>query len=106
MAQADRDENGFYTGPGEKTITLRTPVKRDGQQPLTEITLQEPTAKQLSQYLSKVNETSDDGVEAMTLLISLCSGVVPPVLDQLKQRDHDACAAFLALFTKALPPTS
>jgi hypothetical protein len=106
MADSDRDESGFYTGEGQTTISLRTPVERTGAQPLTAITLKEPTAKQLSEFFQKANQTNDDGVAAMTLLISLCSGIPPNEVENLRQRDHDKCAAWLALFTKALPKSS
>lgn len=108
MAEAsDRDADGIYTGPGTKVIPLITPVKRDGTTDLVEITLQEPNAKQLSAYLTRVNQTNDDGVHAMTNLIADCSGVAPPDVEKLKQRDHDKCASWLILFTKVLPkPTT
>lgn len=102
----DRDEAGVYRGPGEKSIPLITPVDRVDGTKLTSVTLREPDAKQLSTYLAKVNDTNDSGVEAMTLLISLCSGVLPPDAEKLKQRDHDACADFLSLFTRAQPKNS
>lgn len=101
-----RDENGVYTGPDKKTVKLRTPIKRDGGDELREITLQEPTARQLSDYFRTTNATSDEGVQATIDLISACGGVIPPDVEKLKQRDFDECSAFLALFTKALPPKS
>lgn len=103
MAEVERDADGVYTGPGEKTIPLRTPVKRQGTTDLDEVTIQEPTAKQLSQYFTKMNGTQDDGIEAIVLLVSLTSGVPLPDVEKLKQRDLDACGDFLAVFTKVPP---
>lgn len=99
----ERDAAGVYTGPGEKNIPLRTPIKRQGTDDLTSITIQEPTAKQLSQYFKRVHETSDEGIDATVLLISLTSGVPLPDVEKLKQRDLDACGEFLAVFTKQSP---
>lgn len=106
MAAVERDEAGVYTGPGEKVIPLRTPVKRQGTDPLTSITIQEPTAKQLSQYFLKQNEILDNGIAAMSLLISLTSGTPPNDVDNLKQRDLDECAAFLEVFTRVSPKSA
>lgn len=103
MAQIDRDADGVYTGPGEKTIPLRTPIKREGATTLESITIQEPTAKQLSQYFAKINSTNDDGTEAVMMLIMMTSGVPLPDIEKLKQRDLGACADFLAVFTPVPP---
>jgi hypothetical protein len=103
MAQQDRDENGVYTGPGETMIPLRTPVKRDGKDDLTSLSLREPDAGQLSAYLAKINSTSDEGIEASIELIAAVSGVLSIDIRKLKSRDLDACAEWLALFTKAQP---
>jgi len=102
MAQTDRDENGVYTGPDEKTITLRKPIPRKGSQEgdLTAITVKEPTAKQLSMYLAKINSTNDDGIEALVLLTSLTSGIPPNDVEKLSQRDLDDCGQFLMGFTR------
>jgi hypothetical protein len=104
MAQVEqpRDDAGVYTGPDSKTIPLKTPVKGAGGE-IREITIQEPTAKQLSQYFSRQNSTNDNGIEAMVLLISLTSGVLPSDIEKLKQRDLDACGEFLAVFTPVPP---
>lgn len=99
----DRDENGIYTGPGEITIPFVSPVKRKGQDDLTSITLQEPTGKQLSIHAEKLNSTNDDGISATMLLISLVSGVIPPDVEAMKQRDLDACGFWLANFTRRKP---
>lgn len=98
-----RDENGVYIGPDEVTITLRTPVPRKGTDELTLIKLQEPTARQLSRYLAKVNTTTDDGIEALMALIGDVSGESPGDIEKLKQRDLEACGEFLLVFTKVPP---
>lgn len=102
MADVQRDADGVYTGPGEKTITLRTAIDAASGS-LSSITIKEPTAKQLSQYFSMLNSTHDEGIQATCLLISLCSGVIQPDVEKLKQRDLDACGEFLAVFTKVSP---
>lgn len=103
MADSERDAAGIYTGPGEKTIPLRTPVKREGTSDLSAITIQEPNAKQLSQYFQIVNSTNDEGTEALIMLISATSGVAIPDVQKLKQRDLGACGDFLAVFTPVPP---
>jgi hypothetical protein len=100
----DRDAAGVYTGPDEKTITLRKPVKRKGADDLVAVTLQEPTAKQLSTYLALRNNSQDDGVAAMVQLICNVSGNIQPDIEAMKQRDFDDCAAFLQVFTTVPPP--
>lgn len=103
MADADRDADGVYTGPGTKDIPLRTAVKRNDGTDLTSITLNEPTADQLSQYFAERNRTNDDGVKATILLISLVSGVLPVDTAKLRQRDLDACGEWLSGFTPVPP---
>lgn len=105
MADTERDEDGNYTGPGEKTIPLRTSITRADGNAATSITINEPNGKQLSAYFKRKNETSDDGIEATILLISLTSGWIPADAEKLKQRDLDACGEFLAGFSK-VPPKS
>ncbi len=106
MADADRDENGVYTGPGQITLPLITPIKRKDGTDLTSITLNEPTGKQLSQYAAEKNRTQDDAISATILLISLVSGQLPVDVESLKQRDLDACGNWLAGFTPVPPKTS
>lgn len=106
MAEIERDADGVYIGPGEKTFQLISPLKREGTSDLTSITVKEPTAKQLSQYFQRQNATNDGGIEAVVLLISLASGVPLPDVEKLRQRDLDTCGGFLAVFTKAPPQTS
>lgn len=100
----ERDPDGFYTGPGNKTFTLTTPVKRDGADALTAITLNEPTGKQLVLHAERVNQTNDDGISAMLFLISMCSGVVLPDVEAMRQRDIDRCSDWLQLFTRPRKP--
>lgn len=100
---ADRDDNGVYTGPGEITLTLLTPVKRKGQDDLTSITLHEPSGKQLSLHAERLNATNDEGISATMLLVSLVSGWIPPDVEAMKQRDLDACGFWLANFTRRKP---
>lgn len=100
----DRDSDGVYTGAGTKTIQLRTPIKRDGAEDIVAVTLQEPTAKQLSVFAEKKNATNDDAITATIGLVSMVSGLMPPDVEKMKSRDLDACATWLALFTAAPKP--
>jgi len=107
MTDTDRDADGVYTGPDEKTVTLTKPVKRKGFEDLTAVTVCEPDAKQLSAYFKKLGETNDNGIEALIHLIASTSGHPHIDIEKIKQRDLDELGRFFEVFTRVPPkPTS
>lgn len=94
--------SGRYIGPETLTITLKKPIKVDGANPVTSITVTEPTSGQLSQSLDV--ERAKNEIEGNMLLISLCAGIDPGQARMLGKRDFEEARDFaLGFFDQ--PPT-
>ena len=85
--------------PDELTITLRKIIKV-GKGPdaleVTEITLREPLVSEIGQFMKKVK--TGDEIAAMVHFISLVSGQLPMVIEQLGARDFTQCQSYLNAF--------
>jgi hypothetical protein len=89
---------GRYIGPETLSITLK---KKVGDK--TTITVQEPTAEQLSMSLD-VERTKNE-LEGNILLITLCTGLLPPEARRLGKRDFEEARDFaLGFFDKPPAP--
>ena|ERR1017187_3517719 len=89
----------MYAGPETKTIPLRKPVTL-GSITVTEINLKEPTGANVSAYhraLADATKTGDMAA-ADRALISAVSGIVPPILELVGQRDLTEAKKFLDPF--------
>lgn len=96
-----------YDGPETKTITLRKPIKQhdDDPHPITEISLSEPTARQLSLFLKAQNKAGADDVEAGITFIAANAGLKKEQLMDMGARDMTEALDFLSGFTPATQTT-
>lgn len=85
--------------PDEKTFVLRKPIKLEGLDEVTEITLYEPTTGQIK----KMAKMSDD--EAISEMISINGGVPKKVVDMIVARDLTKMSDYLTSFMPAAPAT-
>ena len=89
------------------TIKLTTPLKSIDRD-LTEVTLREPTGKDMvrSGYPLRI---TDDGVDVnaapMHKLIGVCAGITPDAVDTMAIPDWNACCmAVMGFFSRAATP--
>lgn len=89
-----------YDGPETKTITLRKSLKQhdDDENPVTELQLTEPTARQLSTFLKAQNKAGADDVEAAIAFIAANVGMKPQLLMDMGARDMGEALDFLSGF--------
>jgi hypothetical protein len=83
----------------EHVVPLLVPVKL-GDMEYASLTLSEPTYKQLTQAGKQASP-----MEQLGTLIQLNAKVPMAVVEQLRQRDLEACGSFFAHFSDASPAT-
>jgi len=81
--------------PEALTMPLRKPVKI-GDQIYEALNLREPTAGECSKMARKA-ETDPTG--ALIDLISMVSGIAPPIIEKIGVRDMREAGQYLAVFT-------
>lgn len=77
------------------TITLKRPVTLDGADPITEITLVEPTYGQFEAAMKEPNNTS-----ANTVLIAASAKIAPAAVRLMVISDVNKAIKFLEGFTR------
>lgn len=84
--------------PDELTITLSKTITLKGTEEtvISEISLHEPNVSQLSQFVKKTQK--ENAIDAMKYLISIVSGLAPPVIDQIGVRDFYAAQDYMIAF--------
>ncbi len=108
MAPDETAADDSYSGPEEKTLTLKKPLKLHptDENPISEITLTEPTAGQLSQFMKAQAKPGADDVEAGCVLIAANVKVTRAAFSkehamQMSSREFEEALDFLTGFTKA-----
>lgn len=100
---ADRDAEGNYTGPAEKTIQLKNQIEAKGADTVSSITVKEPTARQMSDLVDRQNRTNY--VDAGIHLIAAMCGLDPGQAGLLGKRDFEEAMNFCEGFSKLQPAT-
>jgi hypothetical protein len=92
-----------YDGPETKTMVLRKELKLTpkDQNPVTEITLSEPTAQQMSAMENERRKTNE--ISAGALFIALNAGISHPHALRMGSRDFEEALDFLSGFTEGAP---
>lgn len=98
---------GEYDGPEQLVLELRKPLKLhdDDENPVSQLVLTEPTAKQLSAFIKAQNKAGADDVEASLVFLFANTGVSIKHLEQLGARDLKKAMDFLSGFLPDTPPT-
>jgi hypothetical protein len=88
----------------KKTVTLKYPLEREGEEPIKELTIREPTGKDLKQM-----DKAKGGhmAKVMALIPRLCSeGVTPAELDDMCAADITSLGEVVADFMEPDGETS
>ena len=97
---------GVYTGPEDKILTLRRPLKLHAadENPVNEIKLTEPNAAQMSKFLKAQQRPGADDVEAGAVFIAENCGVKKDLIMTMGARDFQEALDFLSGFTNPPKP--
>lgn len=92
-----------YSGPETKTIVLRKELKLSPKDPspISEITLSEPTALQMSAMENERRKTNE--ISAGAMFIALNAGISHPHALRMGSRDFQEALDFLSGFTEGAP---
>jgi len=85
--------------PDQLNIELSKPITMSGGDDSTvysEISLHEPTVRQLSEFIKKTQK--ENAIDSMKTLISAVSGVPLPVIERIGVRDFYKAQDYLILF--------
>lgn len=102
VAPSNFDAAGNYIGLERLTLSLSRVVKLHDTDlnPLSEITLVEPTIEQMSAFQDEVNKSHND-FKAGAVLIQMNAGITVPQSRKLSTRDFQKAITFLTGF---IPP--
>ena len=102
--------SAFDNRPGHgKTVSLSRPVVNDEGVQVSELTVREPTGKDIRQcgYPLNVMDGSGSFIEAkMSAMIGQLAGIFPPMVDELPFADWTALAVAVASFLEPMARAS
>ena len=81
-----------------KTVTLKYPIERKGESPITKLTLREPRGKDLK----RMDKVEGQMAKSICLIPYLCEeGITPEEVDELCAKDINALGEAIADFMGA-----